>query len=411
MKTKITAKTLNTLIPKDKAYRVHDTAQPGLSIRVLPSGHASYMVTWARNKAATLGRVGMMTLDQARTEAAQYLADAHAHGEPLAVSQGRRETSTPTLRRFLDDQYYPWFRTHHKSYDKTRHAIEFSFSELMELRLSDLSLRDLESQRAKWLKAGLTKSSANRKMASLRGVLSRALDWSCLDAHPMAKLKQLKTDSRGRVRYLSSAEEKSLRDALATREENIRADRDSANKWRADRNKALFQDLRNQAFADHLLPLFLISINTGVRRGELFNLAWSDVDLDGKTLTVEGDGSKSGQTRHIQLNSEAHQTLTLWKKDSLSEKYVFPSQNGGRLDNVKKSWEGVLKIAGIEQFRWHDLRHTFASKLVMVGVPLNTVRELLGHSDLKMTLRYAHLAPDNKARAVEKISHGAVSSE
>lgn len=70
MKTKITAKTLNTLTPKDKAYRVHDTAQPGLSIRVLPSGHASYMVTWARNKAATLGRVGMMTLEQARTEAA-----------------------------------------------------------------------------------------------------------------------------------------------------------------------------------------------------------------------------------------------------------------------------------------------------------------------------------------------------
>lgn len=281
----------------------------------------------------------------------------------------------------------------------------------MELRLSDLSLRDLESLRAKWLKAGLSKSSANRKMASLQGALSRAVDWACLDAHPMAKLKQLKTDSRGRIRYLSAAEEKSLRNALATREESIRADRDSANQWRADRKQELFADLRCKAFADHLLPLVLISINTGVRQGELFNLAWSDVDFDGKTLTVEGDGSKSGQTRHIQLNSEAHQVLTAWRTSFTSETYVFPSRTGGRLDNVRKSWYGVLKIAGIEQFRWHDLRRTFASKLVMVGVPINTVRELLGHSDLNMTLRHAHLAPDNKARSVEKISYGAALSE
>ena len=74
---------------------------------------------------------------------------------------------------------------------------------------------------------------------------------------------------------------------------------------------------------------------------------------------------------------------------------------GGRLDNVRRSWATVLKAAKIKDFRWHDLRHTFASNLVMADARLNTVRELLGHSDSKMTLRYAHLAPEHKATAVE----------
>lgn len=71
-------------------------------------------------------------------------------------------------------------------------------------------------------------------------------------------------------------------------------------------------------------------------------------------------------------------------------------------DNLHKSWRKILRHADIQKFRWHDLRHTFASRLVMKSVDFNTVRELLGHSELKMTLRYAHLAPEHKAVAVEK---------
>lgn len=141
-----------------------------------------------------------------------------------------------------------------------------------------------------------------------------------------------------------------------------------------------------------------------MRRGEVFNLTWADIDLKNKLITVEGDTSKSGQTRHIPMNKETMTSIEGWRKQyPRNSGYVFPGKDGKRLDNVKKSWDGLLKLARIEGFRWHDLRHTFASKLVMAGVPLNTVRELLGHSDLAMTLRYAHLAPDSKAAAVELI--------
>jgi integrase len=107
---------------------------------------------------------------------------------------------------------------------------------------------------------------------------------------------------------------------------------------------------------------------------------------------VEGRTAKSGKTRHVPLNAEALGMLRKWRENSTDEGLVFPGKDSKRLDNVQTAWENLLKEVSIKGFRFHDLRHTFASKLVMAGVDLNTVRELLGHEDIKMTLRYAHLA-------------------
>ncbi|MNS96183.1 Tyrosine recombinase XerD [compost metagenome] len=183
----------------------------------------------------------------------------------------------------------------------------------------------------------------------------------------------------------------------------MRVERDSANQWRAERRREPMADLRALAFSDHLKPMVVLSLNTGLRRGELFNLRWPHVNLQAKTLTVAGEGAKTTETRHIPLNAEALATLQVWKKQGDTGGYVFPGQDGERMTDVKTAWLELLKNAGIEDFRWHDMRHDFASRLVMAGVPLNTVRDLLGHSDIKMTLRYAHLAPDSKAAAVELI--------
>ncbi|WP_433769361.1 phage integrase [Pseudomonas putida] len=403
MKTKITQKLINGLPTELKAYRVHDTVQPGLFIRVLPSGHKSYMVTWGRNKNATLGRVGVMTLDQARTEAARYLADAHEHGEPLAITQGRKGATLPSLRQFIDDIYMPWFETHHKGHEKTLHTLDNNFNAIMAQRIDAITGRDLDQIRTGWMQSGNKPSTVNRKMGSISGVFSRAVEWEYISSHPMEKLKALKVDSMGLVRYLDADETKRLREALDARQDEARAERETANKWRADRGKELMPCLQELPFTDHLKPMVLVSLNTGMRRGELFDLKWSAVNFHTKTITAAGATTKTSDTRHIPMNKEAFGVLDDWKKQAGKSRYVFPSQAGGRLEDIKSAWLNLLERAKIEGFRWHDMRHDFASRLVMAGVPLNTVRDLLGHADIKMTLRYAHLAPGTKAAAVELI--------
>ena len=110
------------------------------------------------------------------------------------------------------------------------------------------------------------------------------------------------------------------------------------------------------------------------------------------------------KVRHVPLNSEAYRVLENWKKQSQdSVEYVFANKDGLPFGDVKKGWSKIIKAASVEDFRWHDFRHHFASKLVMAGVSLNTVRELLGHSSYAMTLRYAHISEGHEAEAVEML--------
>ncbi|GLH49976.1 site-specific integrase [Pseudomonas lactis] len=403
MKEKLTAKLLGSLQVTGNEYEVHDTTVGGLFVRVTAAGAKSYVVSWARGRKKTLGRVGILTLDQARTEATQYLAEARTHGEPLAVTQGRRGATLPSLRDFIEDTYMPWFKTHHKGHEKTQHTLNNNFDPIMSQRLDAITGRDLEQLRTGWMQAGNKPSTVNRKMGSISGVFSRAVEWEYIDTHPLAKLKQLKVDSKGVIRYLAADETKRLRDALDARQDEMRGERESANTWRTDRHREPMPSLLELPFTDHLKPMVLVSLNTGMRRGELFDLKWSAVNFDTKTITVAGATTKTSDTRHIPMNKETFGVLEAWKKQVSKSPYVFPGQGGGRFEDVKSAWLRLLERAQIDGFRWHDMRHDFASRLVMAGVPLNTVRDLLGHADIKMTLRYAHLAPGTKAAAVDLI--------
>lgn len=403
MKEKLTGRLVSALKATGKEYEVHDTIVVGLYVRVTAAGAMSYIVRWKRARKKALGRVGILTLDQARKEATQYLYEARKHGEPLAVTQKRKGTSLPSLREFIDDTYMPWFSTHHKGYEKTLHTLDNNFDEIMAQRIDAITGRDLEQIRTTWMQAGNKSSTVNRKMGSISGVFSRAVEWEYITVHPMAKLKQLKVDSVGVVRYLDEDETKRLRAAMDARQDEMRSERESANKWRAERKKMLMPSLLDLQFTDHLKPMVLVSLKTGLRRGELFDLKWSSVNFNTKIITVAGDTTKTSETRHIPMNEEVFTVLEEWKKQSGDALYVFPNQEGGRFEDVKSAWLKLLERAEVTGFRWHDMRHDFASRLVMAKESLNTVRELLGHSDIKMTLRYAHLAPGTKAAAVELI--------
>lgn len=403
MKEKLTVKLLTSLQVTGNEYEVHDTIVTGLYVRITASGSKSYVVRWGRARKKTLGRVGILTLDQARQEAIQYLYEARKHGEPLAVTQGRKSTALPSLRAFIDDTYMPWFKTHHKGHEKTLHTLNNNFNSVMAQRIDAITGRDLDQIRTAWLQAGNKPSTVNRKMGSISGVFSRAVEWEFITVHPMEKIKQLKVDAVGVVRYLDEDENKRLRDALDARQDEMRRERESANKWRAVRGQKQMQSLLDLHFTDHLKPMVIVSLKTGMRRGELFNLKWSSVNFNTGHITIDGSTSKTSDTRHIKMNKEVLTTLKEWKKQSGPTLYVFPNQEGGRLQDVKSAWLKLLDRAHITNFRWHDMRHDFASRLVMAGVALNTVRVLLGHSDIKTTLCYAHLAPETTAAAVDLI--------
>lgn len=157
--------------------------------------------------------------------------------------------------------------------------------------------------------------------------------------------------------------------------------------------------------------MILTAIKTGMRLGELCALRWQDVDLVKQQLRVARSATrgvvstpKSGKSRDLPVSDELAEALKRHRKvTKLRGNMVFSSESGEMLcrDNVKRALPRACREAGLREIGWHALRHTFASHLVMLAVPLKVVQELLGHATLDMTMRYAHLAPDTKRESVD----------
>lgn len=406
MQAVISNSLVNSLKPTTKPFEVRDTRLKGLLLRVQPSGVMSYVCEYGRGKRVTIGRADALAPAQARQRAKTILADAYAGHDPMAA---RRQAKAHTLRSFVDEVYTPWAEANIRTTKGALYRLRANFPDLQNKKLGEINAWVVERWRVCRLKAGTKASTVNRDLDDLRSALAKAVAWGLIEAHPLADVKRSRIDTKAVVRFLDDGERTRLMVALDAREERIRRERDRANAWRTERSYPLLQDLRAAAFADHLKPLVIFSLHTGARRGELFHLTWGDVDLARGNLTVRGENAKSLRTRHIPLNAEALATLRAWRKQAVDvgdDALVFPGKGGRPLTNTRKSWEALLKEAGISNFRWHDLRHDFASRLVMAGIDLNTVRELLGHSDYQMTLRYAHLAPEHKAAAVARLVSG-----
>ncbi len=411
--TNLTARNVKAIKPETSPFRVWDNELKGFHIRVQPSGSMSYYLHYRTEagKAVSylIGRSGKLSPVQARDVAKLRVAEVTKGHDVQAEKKQKctedKDARFKTLGGFIEHKYAPWVEASRKTGAETLKRLDTQFSHWMTKPLDTLTKWDLDKWRSNERKRGKSPATINRDVTALKAALSKAVEWEQIDKNPLAKVKPIKTDSRGVVRYLSGDEEITLRDALDTREQKIRDGRGSANEWRRMRGYPLLPEITATTFADHIKPMTLLSLNTGMRRGEVFSLTWEAVNLNTAMLTVHGKTAKSDTTRYIPLNDEALSAMKEWQAQTKQTSgLVFPNAQGKRFNNVKRSWTTVLKLAGITGFRWHDLRHCFASQLVMAGVDLNTVRELMGHGDIKMTLRYAHLAPEHKAAAVAKLT-------
>jgi len=381
--------------PQDKPFEISDSRLSGFILRVQPSGSRTYYARFGRNRRVVVGKVDSLTPEEARERCQKVLGNV-AHGcHPL---HGICGDDGMTLGKFIADAYTKWVNASRpRTAANTLEKLQRHFRTWYPEPLTTITVERIESWKARRLREGRSPSTVLRDLFTLSSVLRRAVKAGELTENPVRRVDRPRIDRRGKVRFLDDDEESRLRIALLERDEIMRNQRAAANERRQQRGESLLPPLTR--FGDHLTPAVLLSINTGLRRGEVLKLRWRSVDFNRRLLTVEGLDAKSRQTRHVPLNDEAMSALHDWQDQSGNRARVFEMTTGFRT-----AWQKLLKRAGITQFRWHDMRHHFASRLVQRGVPLNTVRDLLGHSTVQMSLRYAHLAPDQRREAVAKLN-------
>ncbi len=379
--------------PRTKPFEIYDSRLRGFTLRVQRSGVQSYYARFCRSRRVALGKVGTPLPEEARYKCQKVLGNVALGRHTLYGLCG----TGPTLGQFNDETYAPWVRTNRtRTAENTLDKLQRHFGTWFPEPLTAITLERIESWKSRRMNKGCSGTTILRDLFTLSSVLGRAVKLGKLAENPIRRVDKPRIDRRPKVRFLDGPEEARLREAMCARDLKIRQMRQSANTWRHKRDRELLPALLH--FGDHLTPAVLLSMNTGMRLGELLKLRWNNIHFDRRWLTVEGREAKSRQTRHVPLNAEAVNVLTQWREQSGSQGRVFDVSR-----SFKTAWWRLLERAAIYDFRWHDLRHHFASRLVQAGVPLNTVRDLLGHSSVAMSLRYAHLAPDQRCEAVAKL--------
>jgi len=216
---------------------------------------------------------------------------------------------------------------------------------------------------ARWEK--VAPATVNRELACLKHMYTKALEWGYLKTNPAKGVKSLK-EPPGRLRYLRPEEVKKLLDVCH----------------------------------GYLRSIVITALNTGMRKGEILALRWQDVDLENRKVTVRN--AKNNEARVIPINQTLYQELSNLSGQSDGE-YVFTNGDDRPIGDIKKGFSAALKRARISDFHFHDLRHTFGSHLVMQGIDLKTVQQLMGHRQIKTTMRYSHLSPEYVQEAISRL--------
>jgi len=443
----LTDKFTHDLKPSAKPYEYSDKECRGLVLRVQPSGAKLwYLVTYTPSASGKRTRyrypIGSFptlhllkhlprTLSERREDIRSVANQLRAKSLEVDLRKERRTAIAETKREkvmILKD----FIETHYRAYSEQEHKtdtgevlrdLKTPFKDLMKKRIDRLTHLDFHRWQAKQVKKAkpLATSTIHRRLGAMSGCLTLAISHGLIDKHPLQATERkrsttafkIKRPSQTRVRYLTKDEETRLRAALMARDglEHERKRNELRGVFKHT-NVLSMDDL----YADHVHPMVLLAMNTGIRNGALLGLEWQDVNFHSRTITVRQELNKSGKTQHLPLNAEAMAMLKKWQRQSISKprpgrnsatvagSLLFPHPaTGKRMKDIKTAWHRLMKDAKITDFRFHDLRHHFASKLIMKGHSLYEVQELLGHSSPIMTQRYAHLAPSHLQSAVESL--------
>jgi integrase len=344
-----------------------------IETRQTPDGKTSYRV-----KIRIRGFPSQSATFERKTDAKNWASQtetAMREGRHFKTTQAKKYTVADLIKRYLD-------------YQKTRNskraaAVEMYLnwwkSELGAYALADVSKTLILEKRDRLIATGKnverrSPATANRYMTALSHAFSVAVnEWEWLQEHPMGKIAKL-PESRGRVRFLSDDERTRLLAACT------------------------------EINSEFIYPLVVLALSTGARHGELINLQWKDVDFRRKAIVLQD--TKNGERRVLPL---AHHALELMQaqyegRDKVSS-LVFPSpREPSRPWESRAAWLAALEKAKIDDFRFHDLRHTAASYLAMNGASTNEIAEVLGHKTLAMVKRYSHLSEVHTAGVVEKMN-------
>ncbi len=375
-KGKLTKTRVEKFEAGDADYIVWDADLAGFGVRVKPTGVKSYVVQYRNrqngiSRRKTLGRHGpLLTFHQAHDQARMLLADALRGSDPIADGQAHR--SAPTMRvlaeEYLERHAIPKKRPKSAANDKSM------LDRLVLPRLGGKKVVDVKAQEIHALHVAMkdTPYQANRVLSLLSKMFSLAVEWGMRPDNPAKGVKRFPEEPRDR--WLTDNELVRLFEILADH-----PNRRAANAVR-------------------------LQLLTGARLGEVLSASWREIDFDRAVWTKPSHHTKQKRREHVPLSAAAMALLAEMRETASADAvHLFPGDSAGKpVQDIKKFWAGVLKTAGLEDYRLHDNRHTHASHLVSSGLSLEIVGRLLGHTNPTTTKRYAHLADDPLRAATER---------
>ena len=357
-------------VSKEKEYS--DTQVVGLKLLVNKEGRRFFYMRYTINKrkrGIKLGEYGPMTLIEARSRCNELKASINNGDDPQETKQ--KLQAIPLFSDFVSEHYMPHAIASKRSFKADESKLRLHLIPLLgNRRIDQITNQQLQCYHDQ-LKTSHSPATANRHLALLHAMFKRAIQWGFLEKNPATGIRKHQENNEIH-RYLSDDEIMRFIEALKTEENQV-------------------------AVAAFKLLLF-----TGVRRQEALDALWENVDLQKRVWFLPT--SKSGKSRHVILNPMAVELLQ--KQPRLpNNPFIFPGKiEGKQINNPVKAFKRVLKVAGIIDFRIHDLRHTHASIAINNGASLYEVQHLLGHSQAVTTARYAHLADDTLRKVSDSIS-------